>query len=60
MHYYNGLKELIGNTPLVKLNNVGVGQGAALFAKLELYNPLGSLRIAPANIWWSPSSVTGD
>ena len=44
MHYYNGLKELIGNTPLVKLNNVGVGQGAALFAKLELYNPLGSVK----------------
>lgn len=26
------------------MNNVGVGQGAALFAKLELYNPLGSVK----------------
>lgn len=44
MHYYNSLKDLIGNTPLVKLNNVGVPKDSALFAKLELMNPLGSVK----------------
>ncbi len=44
MHYYNSLKDLIGNTPLVKLNHVGVPKDSALFAKLELMNPLGSVK----------------
>ena len=44
MHYYNSLKDLIGNTPLVKLNHVGVAPDRALFAKLELMNPLGSVK----------------
>ncbi len=44
MHYYNSLKDLIGNTPLVKLNHVGVAPDSALFAKLELMNPLGSVK----------------
>ncbi len=44
MNYYNGMKELIGNTPLVKLNNVELPEGVNLFAKLELYNPSGSVK----------------
>ncbi len=44
MHYYNSLKDLIGNTPLVKLNHVGVPKDSVLFAKLELMNPLGSVK----------------
>ena len=38
------MQELIGNTPLVKLNHVGVPDGVQLFAKLELYNPAGSVK----------------
>ena len=44
MKYYNGMQELVGNTPLVKLNNVGMPEGVNLFAKLELYNPSGSVK----------------
>ncbi len=44
MHYYQQLSDLIGNTPLLKLNHVGVPEGAELFAKLELMNPLGSVK----------------
>ncbi len=44
MKYFNGMHELVGNTPLVKLNNVGLPEGVNLFAKLELYNPSGSVK----------------
>lgn len=44
MSYYESMQELIGKTPLVKLNHVGVPEGVQLFAKLELYNPAGSVK----------------
>ena len=44
MNYYDGMQELVGNTPLVKLNNVELPEGVNLFAKLELYNPSGSVK----------------
>ena len=36
--------KLIGNTPLVKLNKIGAGIGANLVAKLESFNPCGSVK----------------
>lgn len=36
---YNNLGELVGNTPLVKLNHVGNESGATIVAKLETFNP---------------------
>jgi len=36
--------QLIGNTPLVKLNKIGAGIGANLVAKLESFNPCGSVK----------------
>ena len=44
MHYYESMKSLIGKTPLVKLNHVGVPEGVNLFVKLELWNPSGSVK----------------
>lgn len=44
MFYYNSIKDLIGNTPLVKLNQVVESSSVNLFAKLELYNPGGSVK----------------
>ena len=38
------MQELIGNTPLVELTHFGLPDGARLFAKLELYNPAGSVK----------------
>lgn len=44
MHYYESMQALIGHTPLVRLSHVGVPEGVKLFAKLELWNPLGSVK----------------
>ena len=44
MFYYNSIKDLIGNTPLVKLNQIVNSDSVNLFAKLELYNPGGSVK----------------
>ena len=44
MHYYHSMQDLIGNTPLVKLNHMGIREGVNVFAKLELYNPSGSVK----------------
>ena len=44
MFYYNSIKDLIGNTPLVKLNQIVSSDSVNLFVKLELYNPGGSVK----------------
>lgn len=44
MHYYNKIQDLIGNTPLVKINHIDLPEGVNLFGKLELYNPGGSVK----------------
>ena len=36
--------ELIGNTPLVRLNRITEGMKAEVVAKLESFNPLGSVK----------------
>ena len=41
---YNNVLELIGQTPIVKLNSVVKDGGAQLFAKLEYFNPGSSLK----------------
>lgn len=38
------MQDLIGNTPLLKINNMGVKEGVNLFAKLEFMNPGGSCK----------------
>lgn len=44
MKYYNNITELIGNTPLVKLNNITKGFKTTVLAKLEFQNPGGSIK----------------
>ncbi len=39
MKIANNVTELVGNTPLVKLNRVTEGAGATVVAKLEFFNP---------------------
>ena len=38
------MQELIGNTPLVRLTKLGLPADARLYAKLETYNPAGSVK----------------
>ena len=44
MTIYNDVAELIGNTPLVKLNRVTEGLPGNVIAKLEFYNPANSVK----------------
>ena len=44
MKVYEDIKELIGNTPILKLNNMGVSPEVNIYAKLELFNPAGSVK----------------
>ena len=44
MAFYSSMQELSGNTPMVELKRVGMPEGVRLFAKLELYNPAGSVK----------------
>ncbi|GAA0369362.1 cysteine synthase A [Bacillus horti] len=41
---YRGMKELIGNTPIVELTQFDLPNQVRLFAKLEFYNPGGSVK----------------
>ncbi|HHU69339.1 MAG TPA: cysteine synthase A [Thermoanaerobacterales bacterium] len=44
MHIKNNVIQLIGSTPMVKLNNLTPRNGADIYAKLEFYNPGGSIK----------------
>ncbi|MBR1739792.1 MAG: cysteine synthase family protein [Ruminococcus sp.] len=41
---YDSMHSLIGHTPLVMLNNMGVSPDVQIYAKLEMYNPSGSVK----------------
>lgn len=44
MRYHNSIIDLVGNTPLVKLNKVTEGISATVLAKVEYFNPGGSIK----------------
>ena len=52
MRIYKKITDLIGNTPLLKLESIEKDTGATVFGKLEYFNPAGSVkdRIAKAMI----------
>ncbi len=41
---YDSMLELIGNTPMVRLNKIAAGTGSEILVKLEYMNPSGSLK----------------
>ena len=41
---YEDITKTVGNTPLVKINKLAKGAGAAILAKLESFNPLSSVK----------------
>src|SRR6266581_2028097 len=52
MRYYHSMLDIIGNTPLIRLNRVTSGIQPLVLAKMEMFNPGGSVkdRIGPAMI----------
>ncbi|MDO4416454.1 MAG: cysteine synthase family protein [Erysipelotrichaceae bacterium] len=44
MNYVNDIQELIGNTPLLKLNHSSLPDTVNVYAKLEYLNPAGSIK----------------
>jgi cysteine synthase A len=44
MKYHSIISSTIGATPLVRLNRIQEGVNAQIFAKLEFFNPLGSVK----------------
>ncbi|MGQ0439236.1 pyridoxal-phosphate dependent enzyme, partial [Bacillus sp. B-TM1] len=44
MNVYRGVHELIGHTPIVEITRFSLPEGVRLFAKLEFYNPGGSVK----------------
>jgi cysteine synthase A len=44
MKYHSIISNTIGSTPLVRLNRLNEEIDAEIFAKLEFFNPLGSVK----------------
>ncbi len=44
MEYYESVADMVGNTPLVKLGSVAAGVPATVLAKVEYFNPGGSVK----------------
>jgi cystathionine beta-synthase len=44
VQYFESLIDLVGNTPLVRLSHVTGGTGATVLAKVEYFNPGGSVK----------------
>ena len=48
MKYYENILETIGSTPLVKINKLNEGLKPLILAKMEVFNPGGSVKDRPA------------
>ncbi len=61
MAIYNNVTELIGKTPILNLNNLAKEQGAEanILAKLEYFNPAGSVKDRIANAMISAAEADG-
>jgi len=46
MNRHDSILTTIGRTPLVRLNQMAAGLAGRIYAKLEFFNPLGSVKTA--------------
>ena len=44
MSVYSNITQIVGNTPLVKINRINDGSAAHIYAKLEFYNPTSTVK----------------
>ena len=44
MDVHMDVRSMIGHTPVLKLNNIGIEKNVGIYAKLELMNPAGSVK----------------
>jgi cysteine synthase A len=56
---YSCIAELIGNTPIVKLNRLPEPGGAQVYVKLEFFNPGGSIKDRAALNMITEAEITG-
>lgn len=59
MKIVNNVAELIGETPIVKLNNIGTEDSADIYVKLEYYNPGSSVKDRIANAMIGQAEIDG-
>lgn len=60
MDIYNSLADLVGNTPIVKLNRFGKDLSCNLFAKCEFLNPGGSVKDRIAFNMVNEAEISGE
>ncbi|MYL35984.1 cysteine synthase A [Pontibacillus yanchengensis] len=60
MRVVNNMAELIGDTPLVKLNRINPEGGADVYVKLEMFNPSGSVKDRAAYNMMVEAEKSGD
>ena len=51
MQIAESMLELIGNTPLVKINRLNENGLAVVTAKIESFNPAGSVKDRPSDVY---------
>ena len=59
MRYHNTILETVGHTPLVKLNKVANGVKPLILAKIEAFNPGGSIKDRPAAVMVAEAEKQG-
>jgi len=59
MRIFNSIQGTVGHTPLVRLNRTAAGTQAVVLAKLEFFNPLGSVKDRIAHYMISESERLG-
>ena len=59
MPIYDDILATIGRTPVVKINKIPDEKCANLFAKLEMFNPAGSVKDQSSMRWVTPAANAG-